>query len=161
MDDVQEGHLCLREKRKGVGHNWVRHYGRYSRESKELSLFTIGQGHTPSESYTVTGCRMQDASSDRRFVFDVLCQDSKTLTCQAPGATDYDEWVCAMTGGETVPSRDLKARPVTVKKKKKASSIAKRASRKIKKSTLLNHEAKHFITACIEEIERRGIYTPP
>ncbi|XP_038055663.1 rho GTPase-activating protein 26-like isoform X2 [Patiria miniata] len=138
---VQEGYLYLYEKR-AIGSNWVKHYCRYYKDSKNLKLIPFVQTlpkPTTEDQVTVTSCtrRMTD-SIEKRFCFDITCMEKPHIvTLQAISDRERTQWMTAMGGKEPIYIN-----PAHISKKD---------------DNLLNDIGFLFIKKCIEAIESRGL----
>ncbi|XP_033632382.1 LOW QUALITY PROTEIN: rho GTPase-activating protein 26-like [Asterias rubens] len=136
-----EGYLYIYEKR-ALGSNWVKHYCRYSKDTKILKLIPFVQTlpkPTTEDQVTVTSCtrRMTD-SIEKRFCFDITTMEKPhILTLQAISEKERTQWMLAMGGKEPIYIN-----PAHISKKD---------------DNLLNDIGFHFIKKCIEAIESRGL----
>ncbi|XP_004365562.2 rho GTPase activating protein 10 [Capsaspora owczarzaki ATCC 30864] len=128
--DLHEGYLFMQDSKKGLlGYSWTKHFCRYVKATRQFMILTFVQGKPyPPESYDVTDCHVFNPdSNDRRFCFEIVSKD-RTMIVQAPGQQALDIWV---------PSRDTKARPVSVMGAPSGSS--------------------KFVQQCINFIETHGL----
>eukprot|EP01137_Pigoraptor_chileana_P029801 Opistho-2@15488 len=140
-----EGYLMIQEKRKGgLGHTWGRHYCKYVRDDKRLTVLNASQGKLlPPEFYDVYTCTVcVPEVIDRRFCFEITSGD-KLIVLQAMGQRDMDHWVACMTEGAMIPSRDGMGTPTIDRKKD------------VDVGGLIGIP---FVDKCIQIIESRGLH---
>ncbi|XP_072040049.1 rho GTPase-activating protein 26-like isoform X3 [Amphiura filiformis] len=136
-----EGYLYVYEKR-AIGSNWVKHYCRYWKDTKNMRMAAYNQTLPKviqEEVITVTSCtrRMTD-SIEKRFCFDVTCMERpNVVTFQAVSEDERNVWMDAMGGKEPIYLN-----PAQISKSN---------------DNLLNDIGFNFIRKCIEAIESRGL----
>uniref|UniRef100_A0A8C6PFK9 Oligophrenin 1 n=1 Tax=Nothobranchius furzeri TaxID=105023 RepID=A0A8C6PFK9_NOTFU len=89
-----EGFLYIQEKR-ALGVSWVKHYCKYHKEGKQLTMVSCEQ--------KLSECIVSTESIDKRFCFDVeTAERNAPVTFQALSEGDRKLWMEAMDGKEPV-----------------------------------------------------------
>uniref|UniRef100_A0A8C6PFG3 Oligophrenin 1 n=1 Tax=Nothobranchius furzeri TaxID=105023 RepID=A0A8C6PFG3_NOTFU len=101
-----EGFLYIQEKR-ALGVSWVKHYCKYHKEGKQLTMVSCEQKPNTKQAptlLTLKSCiRRRTESIDKRFCFDVeTAERNAPVTFQALSEGDRKLWMEAMDGKEPV-----------------------------------------------------------
>ncbi|KAF7205989.1 oligophrenin-1 isoform X1 [Nothobranchius furzeri] len=134
-----EGFLYIQEKR-ALGVSWVKHYCKYHKEGKQLTMVSCEQKPNTKQAptlLTLKSCiRRRTESIDKRFCFDVeTAERNAPVTFQALSEGDRKLWMEAMDGKEPIYH----------------SPIHKQAEME------LNETGFKFVKKCINYIEDKAI----
>ncbi|KAK2713007.1 hypothetical protein QYM36_011641 [Artemia franciscana] len=138
----REGYLYLLDKKAfgSFGSTWSKQYCKYLKENRVFTMMTcnLQSGKiTATETVRVRSCvRRSSDSIEKRFCFDIF-SDDKTFTLQALGDDDCRQWVDAMDGKEQIYTDPCKL--------------------PLSDQTQLDTAGYNFVTACITELESRGL----
>ncbi|XP_047126257.1 rho GTPase-activating protein 26 isoform X2 [Hydra vulgaris] len=141
----RQGYLFVQVKNwGGLGGQWIKHYCRYSKENKIMSMIpytqTSGKLNSNTDTFVVTSCtRKATELSERRFLFEITgLERPQPIVLQCTSDEDRKQWLEVMEGKEPLYQDSFE-----FVQNEGVTSI--------------NETGVQFFLKCVEAIEARGL----